>query len=91
MAVPWPGADRTWSRPPRAASRSAMFRRPDPRGVRLVLYQDGLRRRRLALGRSGRGRFYRGTGSQLGARAGSWRLAMICVLQAVEAFIGDAN
>ena len=33
MVVPWPGADRTWSRPPRAASRSAMFRRPDPIGV----------------------------------------------------------
>jgi hypothetical protein len=31
--VPWVGADRTSSRPPRAASRSAMFRRPEPIGV----------------------------------------------------------
>jgi hypothetical protein len=33
MVVPWPGAERIWSRPPRAASRSAMFRSPDPIGV----------------------------------------------------------
>ena len=36
MVVPWPGADWTSSRPLRAASRSAMFRRPDPMGVWLV-------------------------------------------------------
>jgi lysozyme len=33
MVVPWPGVERIWSRPPRAASRSAMFRSPDPIGV----------------------------------------------------------
>ena len=33
MVVPWPGADRTSSRPPRAERRSAMFRRPEPMGV----------------------------------------------------------
>jgi hypothetical protein len=33
MVVPWVGADRTSSRPPSAASRSAMFRRPEPIGV----------------------------------------------------------
>jgi hypothetical protein len=36
MVVPRLGADWTSSRPPRAASRSAMFRRPDPMGVWLV-------------------------------------------------------
>jgi hypothetical protein len=36
MVVPWLGADRTSSLPPRAASRSAMFRWPEPSGVWLV-------------------------------------------------------
>jgi hypothetical protein len=36
IVVPWPGADRTSSRPPSAASRSAMFRWPAPSSVRAV-------------------------------------------------------
>jgi hypothetical protein len=36
MVVPWPEADRHSSWPPSAASRSAMFRWPEPIGVWLV-------------------------------------------------------
>jgi hypothetical protein len=41
MVVPWSGADWTSSRPPRAASRAAMFRRPEPSGVwRRLIWQQ---------------------------------------------------